>query len=127
MKVLVIDDLRLCKIDRFPYDITYCTEPYEAVELLKEDKNWDLIMFDHDLGYSCEGFLDIWPVIDYIEESIDEWSPSDVGTFVISSNPAGASRIAASLHALGFNPMILTESEKKNMFDYRSWEDLTGY
>lgn len=122
LRVLIIDDLRMSKEP----GATHCITAEDGIEALKSNE-WDYILLDHDLGMNGRGeVLTIWPVIDYIVEHANEYR--DVLIDIISSNPVGAQYMKNALEgALETGIPIWTEERKRKMFDYRPWEEMTGW
>ena len=122
LNVLVIDDMRIA---REPGAV-HAETPDKGLELLKS-KDWNVVCLDHDLGYDFESGaeLTIRPVLDYIVENAHRFK--DTLFYVVTSNPYAGDMMTASLDMFGLWNIRLTDTQKDEMFDYRSWEDMTGY
>lgn len=122
LRVLIIDDLRMSKRPGATHCITADAGIWELAT-----KEWDYILLDHDLGMDEAGnALTIWPVIEYICSNPDYYR--EVMIDIISSNPVGAQYMKNALEgALGVDIPIWTEEAKRKAFDYRPWEEMTGY
>jgi hypothetical protein len=122
LRVLVIDDLRMAKEP----GATHCITADEGIIALAT-KEWDYILLDHDLGIDETGkVLTIWPVIEYI--CLNPAYYREVMIDIISSNPVGAQQMRNALEgALGVDIFVWPEEAKRHYFDYRPWEDMTGW
>ena len=125
--MLIIDDLRVLKNESLVV-ADYATTPDEAIELFESGKNWDLISFDHDMGidYKTGYDLTIRPVLEYIDANADRFKEMDPICYATSSNPYGQQVIKDALRQHGLLVIVPTEWEKKNLFDFRPWEQMTG-
>lgn len=101
-RIVVIDDLRnpapsnggiLVETHRTPAEGLAALQAYqESAEKVEE------LWLDHDMGFSDDGELDIWPVVNWLEEQAYSGTPLDVGEILIhTSNPWGRSRMKAAL------------------------------
>lgn len=126
LEVLVIDDMRIAKPSPTA-NYTHAVTPQEGIAKLFS-QHWNIVCFDHDLGVDKDGkTLDIWPVIRAMENQRKAVKQADFICYVISSNPIGAERIKKALENLGLLAIIVNDRDKANMFEYRQWEDMTGY
>jgi len=118
--VLVIDDLRVFK-DEGSENVVYARTPKEAIEQLKKDILWSVIVLDHDMGfdYHEDTFLDIWPVIEFLEERKEDFGSPEF--WIVTSNPVAAQRMQAALDEAGLYNTIIPESEKSMVFTYLDW------
>lgn len=120
MRTLMIDDMRIPKMTKQNMDnIVLATNLDEAFALL-DSEPWGFFYLDHDLG----GNETIRPFIRHLEKNSGKFK--GVICYLISSNPAGLDYMKAALDKAGYLAIILSEQEKSLLFDYRSWEDLTG-
>lgn len=93
-KVLVVDDRK-----KFDYDnIVYATTSEQAIKLCFDDRDWDEVWLDHDLGWS-----DIRSFVRMLEYSAQDFVP-DEDKFnikvirIISYNSTGRRYIWDALH-----------------------------
>jgi|SRR6476469_4748384 len=115
--VLVVDDMRIPKRDHWKL----VTTPDEALDILTDNQSWDIICLDHDLG----GDLTIRPVIDHIVQNSRKFRETIF--YIISSNPVGVDMMRQALSAKKLLAIPLTEDQKGLLFEFRSWEEMTGY
>lgn len=122
LRVLVIDDMRIAKEP----GAVHATTPYEGVQKLGESE-WDVVCLDHDMGYDFDSGqeLTIRPVIRFIEENVDKFQETTF--YIVTSNPYAAEWMEQALDNVDLLNFTFTEAEKKEAFDYRSWEDMTGH
>jgi hypothetical protein len=121
LRVLVIDDMRIAKEP----GAIHATTPDEGVRQLFEH-TWDVVCLDHDMGYNEDGDeLTIRPVMNWIEENPAAFENTTF--FIVTSNPYAEKWMAQLLRSLGLYFIVLTETAKVEMFDYRDWSEMTGY
>lgn len=99
MSKLVIDDLRILNLKG---KVVYARTPEQGIAALKKRKKWDELWLDHDLGLQNWIPVEIWPVIDYLEQN----RPKIGQIFIISSNPVGAQRMKLALDKIGYSTTI---------------------
>ena len=101
-KILLVDDLRDFKDNR---ECVIARNSSEALTILKQDKFWDEIWLDHDLGIVEEvGIDNVMRVVDYLSKQAFEGNPIEVGLiYVHTSNPVGGKQIMLSLQNFGYN------------------------
>jgi len=119
--MLVIDDLRVLKTDWERHtDVTYARTPIQGIAEL-DAHAWDVVVLDHDMGmdYNTGDFLDIWPVIHYIEENHERLV--DVDIWIVTSNPVAGERMRKALEGYYDDIWYLGEAEKRQMFTYLDW------
>ena len=101
MKILVIDDMRTFRTEPDNAEVVYARTSREGLRTLRQDKSWDRIYLDHDLGYNeHQGADTIRPVLSYIEEHSEEFLSRP--TFcVITSNAYAGDMMVRSLSVCG--------------------------
>lgn len=121
--ILLVDDLRNFKREVLTQNgiivgddgsrdhlLRICRTSQSAVEVLgTDDRHWDQIWLDHDLGMNANGEDDTtMAVVDYILFRHNEGNPVKARDYIIhSSNPVGVRRIAAALQSIGRNSVIV--------------------
>jgi len=104
MTKLVVDDLRILNL---PGRVIYARDPQVALAYLSSKKKWEELWLDHDMGYADGHVLDIWPVIEYLEERI-QYDPIKIReVYVITSNPVGAQRMKLALDKMGYATTVM--------------------
>lgn len=114
VNILLIDDLRHFK-DRALADLpddTYiriCRTPGSAVRTLEsEDRVWDQVWLDHDLGMIDGATVDVMEAVDYLEHRYNQGNPVPVRNYIVhTDNGVGAQNIARALGAMGRNCIIV--------------------
>lgn len=115
--ILLVDDLRHFKpeVIRSCEPGTYiriCRSSQSAVETLaSDDRVWDQVWLDHDLGMQ-EGKDDTtMEVLDYLLFRYQEGNPVRVVNYIIhSANPVGVKNIAMALQSMGRDSVITDPS-----------------
>ena len=112
--ILLIDDLRHFKpeILRSAQPDSYlriCRSSQSAVEVLgTDDRSWDQVWLDHDLGMVNGEEDTIMAVVDYIVYRHEQGDPLPVENYIIhSSNTVGVKNIAMALSSIGRNCVIV--------------------
>lgn len=90
MSTILIDDLRKTKAD------TVCRTPAQAYMELSMGE-WDLYIFDHDLGYTQPGTSG-YDILNWALEKDRIYG----SVKLVTSNPVGRSRMVAALEQHGF-------------------------
>lgn len=119
--ILLVDDLRSFKpsvleqLDR--------SEPNSKIwvrrssgtaveELAKDDRVWDQIWLDHDLGMVDGEDDTTMSVVDYLIFRARIGEPVPVKSFIIhSANPVGVSNIARALDSIGASSVIVDPAD----------------
>ena len=112
--ILLVDDLRHFKpeILRSAQPGSYlrvCRSYQRAVEVLAtDDRKWDQVWLDHDLGMVDGEDDTTMAVVDYILFRHREGDPIPVENYIIhSSNTVGVKNIAMALGSIGRNTVIV--------------------
>lgn len=115
--ILLVDDLRHFKpeIIRSCEPGTYirvCRSSQSAVETLASDERvWDQVWLDHDLGMQDGKDDTTMEVLDYLLFRHQEGNPVRVVNFIIhSANPVGVKNIALALQSMGRDSVITDPS-----------------
>lgn len=114
VNILLIDDLRHFRervLADLPDDtyIRICRTPGSAVRTLQsEDRIWDQVWLDHDLGMIDGETVDVMEVINYLEFRHSQDDPIPVRNYIVhTDNGVGAQNIARALGAMGRNSIIV--------------------
>lgn len=114
INILLIDDLRHFRervLADLPGDtyIRICRTPESAVRTLEsEDRVWDQVWLDHDLGMIDGETVDVMEVIDYLEFRHNEGNPARVRNYIIhTDNGVGAQNIARALASMEHDCIIV--------------------
>lgn len=111
--ILLVDDLRYFKRETLlscepgTY-IKICRSSQSAVETLAaEDRVWDQLWLDHDLGVRNGQDDTTMAVVDYILFRHREGNPLKIASYIIhSANPIGVKNIAMALESIDLKPVI---------------------
>lgn len=119
--ILLIDDLRSFKrsvleeLNRTEDQtlVRICRSSGSAVEeLAKNEREWDQIWFDHDLGMVDGEDDTTMNVVDYLIFRVRIGEPVPVKSFVIhSANPVGVANIARALDSIGASSVIVNPTD----------------
>jgi len=112
MRILVIDDMRQFKTEPVDAEVVYARTSREGLRTLRDDKEWDQIYLDHDLGYDDhQGADTIRPVLAYIEEHSEEFIRRPLFC-VITSNGYAGDMMVRSLSVCGLSVQRLNPSRQ---------------
>lgn len=112
--ILLIDDLRHFRANilaGLPDDtyIRICRTPESALSVLQsDDRVWDQVWLDHDLGMIDGETVDVMEAVRYLELRHQEGNPIPVGQYLIhTDNGVGAQNIARALVSMGHDCVIV--------------------
>jgi len=119
--ILLVDDLRSFKpsvletLDREEPNtlVRVCRSSGSAVEeLAKDEREWDQIWLDHDLGIIDGEDDTTMSVVDYLIFRVRIGDPVPIKNFIIhSANPVGVVNIARALDSIGASSVVVNPTD----------------